>query len=185
MNFQRCDDGSEGRRGFVSTPANDTDWPVCKYGKYIQPEFKPHNIEPFSSSYSLSCAASSPSWRSTTGHKNYIFQDLTFFVWRFHTLWCRRSPRRAVRWTTRRTHWSASRSRLAGSQLDDGMKLQHDFTFFLLSLDIFPQSIFVTAASYGKKKLSRELCNGQKDSAQVYTDCIFDATDEVFSNLAL
>ena len=60
-----------------------------------------------------------------------------------------------------------------------GMKLQHDFTFFLLSLDIFPQSIFVTAASYGKKKLSRELCNGQKDSAQVYTDCLYDATDEV------
>ena len=118
MNFQRCDDGSDGRRGFVSTPANDTDWPVCKYGKYIQPEFifptKPHKIEPFSSSYSLSCAASSPSWRSTTGHKNYIFQDLTFFVWRFHTLWCRRSPRRAVRWTTRRTRWSVSRSRLAG-----------------------------------------------------------------------
>ena len=50
----------------------------------------------------------------------------------------------------------------------------------LLSLDdIFPQSIFVTAASYGKKKLSRELCNGQKDSAQVYTDCLYDATDEV------
>ena len=54
----------------------------------------------------------------------------------------------------------------------------------LLSLDIFPQSIFVTAASYGKKKLSRELCNGQKDSAQVYTDCLYDATDEVrYSNL--
>ena len=73
MNLQRCDDGSDGRRGFVSTPANDTDWPVCKYGKYIQPEFifppKPHKIEPFSSSYSLSCAASFPSWRSTTGQK--------------------------------------------------------------------------------------------------------------------
>lgn len=41
------------------------------------------------------------------------------------------------------------------------------------------ESIFVTAASYGKKKLSRELCNGQKDSAQVYTDCIYDATDKV------
>ena len=37
----------------------------------------------------------------------------------------------------------------------------------------------MTAASYGKKRLSRELCNGQKDSAQVYTNCLYDATDEV------
>ena len=49
----------------------------------------------------------------------------------------------------------------------------------LVSLAIFPQSIFVTAASYGKKRLSRELCNGQKDSAQVYTNCLYDAKDEV------
>ena len=76
MNFQRCDDGSDGRRGFVSTPANDTDWPVCKYGTY---QYHPclnlysHKTlscnHPFSSSYSLSCAASFPSWRSTTGQK--------------------------------------------------------------------------------------------------------------------
>ena len=52
------------------------------------------------------------------------------------------------------------------------------------SLSIFLQSIFVTTARYGKKRLSRELCNGQKDSAQVYTDCLYDATDEVrYSNL--
>ena len=31
--FQRCDDGSDGHRGFVTTPTNDTDWPVCKYGR--------------------------------------------------------------------------------------------------------------------------------------------------------
>ena len=76
MNFQRCDDGSDGRRGFVSTPANDTDWPVCKYGTY---QYDPclnlysHKTlscnHPFSSSYSLSCAASSPPWRSTTGQE--------------------------------------------------------------------------------------------------------------------
>ena len=37
----------------------------------------------------------------------------------------------------------------------------------------------MTESWYGKKRLSRELCNGQKDSAQVYTDCLYEATSQV------
>ena len=43
--------------------------------------------------------------------RNQYFPGFKFCVSRFHTPWSRRSPRRAVRWTMRRTSWSVSRSR--------------------------------------------------------------------------
>ena len=172
MNFQRCSDGSDGRRGFVSTPANDTDWPVCKYGTarffYKQNPCSVPNSQHYPDMENLWVGHTFP--LITTANPQYIepwlsslfqlqfalcrllhplvvnerweaeikldFKKMWTLLWRFHTLWCQRSPRRAVRWTRRRTNWSASLSRLSWqnhNQLDicDDIKFQLDLTFCL------------------------------------------------------
>ena len=81
MNFQRCDDGSDGRRGFVSTPANDTDWPVCKYGKYNQNLYSQptHTIL----SHSLPATVCPVPPPSPPGGQRQVIKTTFSRIWRF------------------------------------------------------------------------------------------------------
>ena len=147
LNLQRCSDGSDGRRGFVSTPANDTDWPVCKYGTtsflakilFFSPIPNITTCELMDWTNTHSRSLSTLHWAIiipaiiqlqfapfrllhplvvNDRQESKIEQDFKFLkryqhcCERFHTLWYQRSPRTAVRWTTRRTNWSVSLSRL-------------------------------------------------------------------------